>query len=828
MCKFNSIVKLFVFFYQFSPKINQFNFLFSLLLFLDKNQSADNGQNKTNKQRFMSTNCPLPTCPNPKDRVKRFRNLPSRLFELTPEERDPIIKELQIPPNVTKCCSACLTRIKRKMGAQLLGTTPLTDEEIQQFRKQLQEIGPKWKLLAEQLSKSATLLKTIYFHYEKKYGFDQAVNEYYKVHVNEDRRPVTDGDESDVSVTSSDYNENESSGKESSEVKKNEGTTNDTNSPINLQTPTNKDSAGTNSDATMKDERLIPPPLGQPPPLVSSMPNLNAVGHPQMIPVMLRTKKHSEDYDSSATETADEENESTPANRQSSPKTGPPSMFGSTKLNSSTTISSISTPSIPNPPANVRDAISEFIERSLKSSSKAPPVPVIKPIPPPVLQTSSQPKENSSDVTFVGSYQRQETGQNKIQIQPQRRTNSESLATLSVVNSLNQSAPNPPNIPGHALNFSSIAATITPVPPQRPSSNPAADKTTSKPYIPTSSSMNQSEPEPQTLDLSIKKPHQSQPQERSFPTFAKTVVPPPTGGSTYRGDPSITAQPSLPGQGGFMAFHPDIRKSPGTYITPSISPSRVMTMTPHNIQQQQHQQQMQAHQQQQQQQQQHNKTIKVTPKLSPKVQNQPTGSAQQMNGPKGSITLGTPLNDNRQSIMIQGSGGNQNQRYDMMRQTPPQNDSKIGSITAGTPIQMNEKRVHEYMKNSRHSPANHPNVSQAGTGSPHPSQQFTSPYRPQQHTGEMNSTQALLFSDFLTSQQMQGGPQGGHRGGPQNFQNTINIISGPAPGKESPSPRSIAHGQQMYYADKERERPGSGQTRTEYLSRSSPADHQNK
>lgn len=767
--------------------------------------------------RFMSTTCPLPTCPNPKDRVKRFRNLPSRLFELSPEEREPIIKDLQIPPNVNKCCSACLTRIKRKMGAHLLGTTPLTEDEIQQFRKLLQEVGPKWKQLAEQLNKSATLLKTFYFHYEKKYCFDQAVNEYYKIHVNEDRRPVTDGDESDVSVTSSDYAENESSsGKETNEVSKKP--TDDINPMIHQSTVINKEPAVTSQETSSKDEKLIPPPLlGQPPPLVSSLPSFMPSAHPPLISVMQRTKKHSEDYDSSATETADEENESSPANRQS-PKTG--QIIGQNKLNSTTTI-------VQAPPSNVRDAISELIERSLKGGV-VPKIPALKPNLPPVLQQPPH-SEGSPDITFIGAY-RHDTA-NRIQVQPQRRNNSESLATLSVVNSHNSSASNPP------LNFSAIAATITPVPPQRPASNPASEKITTRPIIP-SSNMNQAEPEPQTLDLSIKKPQQQQQQQqqdRQITSFAKTVVPPP--GSTYRGDPSITNQTSIPGPG-FIAFHPDIRKSPSTYTPPSISPSRVMPITPQQIQhshiiqqQQQHQQhqQQQHHQQQlqhqqQQHQQQANKSLKVTPKLSPKVMNHPSNaSVQQMNGPKaGSITLGTPLNDNRQSI-IQGSGSNPNQRYEMMRQTPPQSDSKIGSITAGTPIQLSDKRVNEYMKNPRHSPASHaPNQQSTGTGSPHQNQQqFPSPYRPQSHTGEMNNTQALLFSDFITSQQMQ---QGQVRGG-QNFPNPINIISGPAPGKESPSPRSMTHSSpSMYYAEKDR----GGQTRTEYLSRSSPADHQNR
>lgn len=276
-------------------------------------------------RRFSNTSCPLPTCPNPKDRVKRFRNLPARLFELAPEERDPIIKELQIPPNVTKCCSACLTRIKRKMGAHLLGTTSLSDEEIQQFRNKLQDIGPKWSQLAEQLNKSATVLKTFYYNYKKKYGFDQAVNEYYKMHANEDRRAITDGDESDVSVTSSDDNGSDT---HKNEFGANESEKMDTSSvlivkseplvisstPTSIVTmtmPSSKDivtkiepqpPTTTAAQSQVIDDRL-PPPLGQPPPLLSSqqIQNLSTSGMPRapdshpLISIM-RTKKHSEEY----------------------------------------------------------------------------------------------------------------------------------------------------------------------------------------------------------------------------------------------------------------------------------------------------------------------------------------------------------------------------------------------------------------------------------------------------------------------------------------------------------------------------------------------------
>lgn len=765
---------------------------------------------------------------------------------MAPEQRDPIIKELQIPPNVTKCCSACLTRIKRQMGTRL----SLSDEEIQKFRKQLQEVGPKWSQLAEQLNKSATVLKTFYFHNKKKYGFDQAVNEYFKTHANEGPRPITDdGDESDVSVTSSDENGPESvksefpSNVDGEKVEvKNEpmvttivSTTPVTSiSSVSMQIPANKEIIAVKSEMQTPqiDERL-PPPLGQPPPLLSSqqIQNLNVTGlsraaenHP-LVSVMMRTKKHSEEYDSSATETADEENESSPANRQS-PKA---SVFAGKNLNPATTISMVPTlPAQNGPLSSVHDVVLNVIERTLKNPS-APPkhsgVPPLKPNPP----SSQAPIDNNPEVTFVGTYRHDP---NKIQIQPQRRGNSDglqSLATLSIVNSHGPNVgPNSQMIGGHPLNISSIAATITPVPPPQMNQPP---RSTLPPQHMTqaqekdmkfgiraglnqsSTNMSQSEPEPQTLDLSIKKPAQQQQQqqpERSFPSFAK-APPPPTGGSIYRGDPNIPSQT-------YLAFHQEVNrpsKSPSTHIPPPLSPNqRVLNLPPHAVQSQQGMQQ--------------NKS-KVAQKLSPKVHHQipvsQSPGSQQMNGPKGSITLGTPLNDRGQPIMIQG--GPPGSRYDILRQTPPSADNKFGSITAGTPIHLSDKRVHEYMKNSRHSPAtSQPNVSSAPSGSPHPSM---AAYR---NPNELSSTRDLIFSDYMISQQM----QGQSRGGP-NIPNTINIISaGPQivqqgrSEKESPSPRNIAHSSSpasMYYGDKERERVG-GQTRTEYLSRSSPADHHNR
>lgn len=169
--------------------------------------SSTTSSSSTATARSRYTSCPLPTCPNPKDRVKRFRNLPARLFELASEIRDPIVQEFQIPSNVTKCCSACLIKIKRKLGPHLLGTN-LTEDEISKFKTLLQEVGPKWVQLGETLGKTSVALKSFYFHYKKKYAFDLAVTEYYKLHPSEERRAaITDGDESDLSTSSCDERE---------------------------------------------------------------------------------------------------------------------------------------------------------------------------------------------------------------------------------------------------------------------------------------------------------------------------------------------------------------------------------------------------------------------------------------------------------------------------------------------------------------------------------------------------------------------------------------------------------------------------------------------
>lgn len=51
--------------------------------------------------------CPLPTCLN-MSRRKRFRSIPSRLFDMPPDVRDPVLREFRVPEGVKECCEMCV------------------------------------------------------------------------------------------------------------------------------------------------------------------------------------------------------------------------------------------------------------------------------------------------------------------------------------------------------------------------------------------------------------------------------------------------------------------------------------------------------------------------------------------------------------------------------------------------------------------------------------------------------------------------------------------------------------------------------------------------
>ncbi|KAG8281125.1 Gei-8p [Homalodisca vitripennis] len=167
--------------------------------------------------RSRYTHCPLPTCPNSKGhRVKRLRALPMKWPELPRHIRDPIAAEFQIPPNVSKCCSACFNRIGRRLmpveegagrgspspGSQLLRWT---EEETEALKRGLREHGNQWSEVAQVVGPTKTQhqCKNFFFNYKKKFGLDQILQEYNKTHLGEERKPSLTDEEESGSTTSS-------------------------------------------------------------------------------------------------------------------------------------------------------------------------------------------------------------------------------------------------------------------------------------------------------------------------------------------------------------------------------------------------------------------------------------------------------------------------------------------------------------------------------------------------------------------------------------------------------------------------------------------------
>lgn len=756
-------------------------------------------------------NCPLPTCPNPKDRAKRLRNIPPRLYELAPEVRDPIMQEFQIPAQATRCCSACLMRIRRKLDPHV----NLTDEE---------------------------------------------------------RR--TDGDESDVSTSSCD--EREPGGSDTASVESpqaqrhnslskdlvqkpsplltanktsidvNNSTAPDTTTAPNLAVSVASSGGGSgirvsNTQIIAKsDERLLPP-LGHAP----------------------KKQKTSEEYDSSATETADEENENSPANRQS-----PKVILNNTNSSNTGSCSSSSVvvtvasglgppaSSVNGPlplsaagqdpkaghvrPCDLRGYLDQVIERTLKNNGPPPAKPAQSnnqsnkvTNPHLVGMAGKQPLQlsldssaggnnnsgstnnnrrndvissstgssannassvsNSSnnnsnnDVTIVREYrndssikhQPQAHGQplivsggsasaNSVQNLNVRQSpasqappstlpstqasiHPENLATLSVVNSYMPVQHLPP--PSHGMlhhQQHDIKATITPVLKTGKTSTPPHVVVAASPDTIIYATSRNNEPEPQTLDLSIKKPSRdgSSPHNSSGSTSSTSGIgsensgsgcnvtsrhqqPPPSSGvkhvgnapSMYRGaepSPLIGAPPNL----GYLYHHHPATVGvgkvppPGSLFVSQVPVPMSVTQPPGApvgsstqrcppSQPPPSQPQISS---------QHGKSVgsgvnKMPPKLSPQMilslpphsHKAPSPSQQQQQqpqqllvGPTGSITHGTPVNNATQQIIVHPapSGATLSPKFDnLLRQTPPSaaassESNKLGSITQGTPIHL--------------------------------------------------------------------------------------------------------------------------------------------
>ncbi|XP_023245683.1 histone-lysine N-methyltransferase 2D isoform X2 [Copidosoma floridanum] len=725
------------------------------------------------------TTCPLPGCPNlnsassGKTRVKRLRALPPKWNELPAEIRDPIILEFQIPSNVTKCCSACFNRISRRLAPHFSGSGDAaddvdvalgrqwTDEELELMRKALREHGTNWPKVSEQIAgKTNHQCKTYYLTYRKKLGLDQVVAEYYQS-LGEERRPcLTDEEESGSSTSSCD----ELAVHDSSD-------TASAGSPANTipsSTPTSILAASSSSSSTSSavqssggaaltmgfpqaQETKVGEKAQQQQQQLADVAVVSLIAPSPMsssqTPQTNPPTSTREDYDSSATETADEGQSGTDldntgvvvtftpptaSNASSSTASSHPSSQSIVQTHPQPVLvhSPPSTTSGPNP-LTVKDLMLGVIEMQLKrtpsDSGPASSIPVSSGTP---TISSILKIDHRNDIGYLRDYKSASQVPNISNTAMASRESS--LATLSVVSGshAHRSAPSPQQI-------SQMQATITPCPPPTPSQQPQPSSQDMLPkeglvVMQAQQAMRETEG---TLDLSIKKPRQQQ-------EYNHTLQPPP---SSHKPAPMshYRPEPTPPSSHYYPHPHPPQEpqgrgaKSPHVYVS---SPRPQAPLTPKLT----------------------NKVAAVVsthPKLSPKLTNMSTPHKT------GSITHGTPVSSARYDGLLRQMTppGNTNQP----NPSPTTVGSKEGgSITQGTPVHpfAVDKRspMYDYHRSIRHSPVTTSNVpvqaQNSGVVVSHGQSSQYNSYPPRQtsnYTVEQLSSRQIIMNDYITSQQMQ-------------------------------------------------------------------------
>ncbi|KAJ9589596.1 hypothetical protein L9F63_017181, partial [Diploptera punctata] len=511
--------------------------------------------------RSRYTQCPLRTCPNTKGRVKRLRPLPGKWTELPAEIKDPIISEFQIPAQVSKCCSACFNRISRRLAPHLQdsgsaqgedgdhsNTQQLrwTEEETEAAKRAIREHGTNWAKVAEKVGSNKTQhqCKNFYFNYRKKLGLDNLVQEYNKNHLGEERKPtVTDEEESGSSTSSCDEMTPGGIPRDNSDTDSaaSPGTREQTEEKVNAggividekhgeRDLTNNGSTNSNGPGSVGNLRTLESSDGRTQAQQGQTSQSNA--------------SVKEDYDSSATETADEagaegDSRQSPKNISGNISYPPPSASNNTVTVTQSQPSHQGEVNGPSSPINVRsvkELMLGVIEMQIKknpcgqlssgvnvvTSEGAPTISSI-------LKTDHRTDmmRPSSDITFVREYRpdsKQQQQQQALRVQLPQET---SIAALSVVNSHHHSSSASGGSSLQQTHGGSGAAIIQHVPQMQATITPCSTTANDMPreglvvvqvqqvQRETRGERNErnetSEPEGITLDLSIKKPRECSP-----------------------------------------------------------------------------------------------------------------------------------------------------------------------------------------------------------------------------------------------------------------------------------------------------------------------------
>lgn len=278
--------------------------------------------------RSRYSTCSVPSCPGPRVRAKRLRHLPPRWHDLSTELKRPLMDEFQIPSELSKCCLACFKRITRRLETLGEPVQEPSEEEASRFRALLREHNNDWEKMSAATGRTPASLKAFYFTYKKKFQLDMPAD--------------SSGCRQWTSVS---------------------------------------ECSSSSADTDLADE--VPDPGSGPAPMVPDGEMTDSASPPA--PPVVRPRRKDE-YDSEATETADEEND-TPTN-----KSAPTAVTSAPSVSVTLTCASAQAQrnGPPATPLTVRDVVLNMIEISLMKNTKPTP-PLVKPLPP--KSASIQPRE---------------------------------------------------------------------------------------------------------------------------------------------------------------------------------------------------------------------------------------------------------------------------------------------------------------------------------------------------------------------------------------------------------------------------------------------------